>query len=159
MAVTTKPLYGSNNQTITITVTSILNNGQQGSAAIDNTSILMDDLQVMVIVKTNGSGVSSTGFINIWLAGTANGGTNYSDGVTGTNAVQTLSSPPNVKLIGVINANAASTTYVGGPFPIAPFLGGVPSDHVAIVIENKTGATLDPTTGSAFYQGNQLQTA
>lgn len=158
MAVATTPKYGPNNQALTWTITSVINNGQWGSTPIDNTSILMDDLPVVVIFKTNGSGVSSTGYVNIWLAGTVDGGAHYSDGVTGTNASQTLTSPPNVKFIGAINANAASTTYVGGPFPLAPFLGGVPSDHVVLIFENKTGATTDASVGNGIYQGNQLTT-
>lgn len=154
---TTKALYGTNNQTITCTITSLANNGQQGSAAVDNTTNLYIDALVEVIVKTNAAGTSATGYVNIWAYGTANGGTNYSDGVTGTNAGQTLTNPPNVKLIGTISAVANATQYVGGPFSVAAAFGGILPDHWGIVVENKTGAALDAAVGSAFYQGVQMQ--
>lgn len=155
---TTKALYGTNNQAITCTITSLANNGQQGSAAIDNTTNLYIDALVQVKVKTNAAGTSSGGYINVWGYGTADGGTDYSDGVTGTNASQTLTVPPNVKLIGTISAVANSTTYVGGPFSVAAAFGGILPDHWGIVVENKTGAALDAAVGSSWYQGVQTQT-
>lgn len=155
---TTKPLYGTNNQSITCTITSLANNGQQGSAAIDNTSNLFLDALVQVQVKSAAAATSATGYVNIWAYGTANGGTNYTDAVTGTNASQTLTSPPNVIKIGVINVVANSVTYVGGPFSVAAGFGGILPDHWGIVVENKSGATLDASVGSAWYQGVQLQT-
>jgi hypothetical protein len=73
--------------------------------------------------------------------------------VTGTDANATLTVPPNVVLIGRINVVANSATYIGGPFSVAAAFGGVLPDHWGIVIENKTGATLDASIGSSWYQG------
>jgi len=112
---TVKALYGTSNQSIICTLTSLANNGQQGSASIDNTSNLYLDAFVQLKIKTASSAVSATGTINVYAYGTADGGSDYSDAVSGTNASQTLTSPPNLRLIGVINANATSTTYVGVP--------------------------------------------
>ncbi len=156
-ATTTKMQYGANNQAITCTLTSVTNNTQWGCAAIDNTTNLYLDVFVFVKIKTNASGTSATGFLNIYAYGTADGGTTYSDGVTGTNASQTLTNPPNVKLVGLCNAVANSTTYSCGPFTIAQVFGGVLPDHWGIIIENKTGATLDASVGSTWYQGIYLQ--
>jgi len=152
---TVKALYGTSNQSITCTLTSLANNGQQGSASIDNTSNLFLDAFVQLKIKTASSAVAATGSINVYAYGTADGGSDYSDAVTGTNAGQTLTSTPNVRLIGVINAVANSTTYVGGPFSVAAAFGGVLPDHWGIVVENKTGAAFDGTTASAWYQGLQ----
>jgi len=152
---TVKALYGTSNQSITCTLTSLANNGQQGSLAIDNTSNLFLDAFVQLKIKTASSAVAATGSINVYAYGTADGGSDYSDAVTGTNASQTLTSPPNLRLIGVINANVVSTTYVGGPFSVAAAFGGVLPDHWGIVVENKTGAAFDGTTASAWYQGLQ----
>lgn len=154
---TLKPLYGSNNQSITITITSLANNGQQGSAAVDNTSNLYLDVLIVVIIKTNGSGTSATGVVNVYAAGTVDGGTNYTDGVTGTNAAQTLTTPPNTPLLGAINAVANAVTYVGGPWSLSGAFGGIIPDHWVIVVENKSSAALDGATGKAIYQGDQIQ--
>ena len=154
---TIKSLYGTSNQAFTITLTSLASAAFQGSAAIDNTTNLFLDALVFVQIKTNAAGVSTQGFINVYAYGTANGGTTYTDGATGTNALQTPSSPPNLRLIGVITANANGSTYNGGPMSVAAAFGGILPDHWGIVVENKTGASLDAATGAAWYQGYQQQ--
>jgi hypothetical protein len=148
-----KSAYGSTNQTITCTITSLANNGQRGSTAIDNTSNLFLDALVEVKVKSAASSTSANGYVNVYAYGTADGGTNYSDGITGSDSNATLTVPPNVVLIGRINVVANSATYIGGPFSVASAFGGVLPDHWGIVIENKTGATLDASIGSSWYQG------
>ncbi len=152
MSTTFKSQYGSNNQALTCTITSLANNGQRSSAAVDNTSNLYLDALVQAIIKSNASGTSATGYVNVYAYGTADGGTTYPDG-TGTNAGVTLTSPPNLRLIGVINVVANATVYNSEPMSVAAAFGGILPDHWGIVIENKTGATLDASVGSAFYQG------
>ena len=152
MASTISELLNSNNA-LTITLASLANNGQRASAAIDNTTNQDLDAAVMVKIKTGASSVSSTGTVNVYAYGSADGGTTYSDGIGGTDAGVTLTSPPNVKLIGLINAVANATSYVGGPFSVASVFGYLPGKW-GIVVENGTGATLDATSGnfSAFYE-------
>lgn len=153
MATTIKSSYGTNNQAITCTITSLGSAGQRGSTAVDNTTNLFLDVLVQVQIKTNASGTSATGTVNIYAYGTADGGTVYSDGVSGTDGAVTLSTPPNMRIIGVINANANATTYDSPPFSVAAAFGGILPDHWGIVVENLTGATLDASVGSAWYQG------
>ena len=159
MSSTIKPLYGSSNQSITCTITSLANNGQRSSAAVDNTSNLFLDVLVSVTVKTAGSSTSATGYVNVYAYGTTDGGTTYGGGEAsmGTNAGVTLSSPPQIALIGTITANANSTTYSRTAMSVAAAFGGVLPDHWGIVVENKTGAALDASTGSSNYQGVQSQ--
>jgi hypothetical protein len=154
-----KPLYGSNNQAITCTFTSLANSGQRSGAAIDNTSNLYLDALVQIKIKTASSSTSATGNVNIYAYGTADGGTDYGGGESGmgTDAGVTLTAPPNIRLIGVVNCVANSTVYLGGPFSVAAAFGGVLPDHWGIVVENQTGATLDASVGSAWYQGVQAQ--
>jgi len=111
----------------------------------------------MVKTKSAGSATSATGSVNVYAYGTADGGTTYSDGASGTDGSITLTNPPNMKLIGVINVVANSTTYIGGPWSVAAAFGGIIPDHWGIVVENKSGATLDGSVGSSFYQGIQQQ--
>jgi hypothetical protein len=154
-----KPIYGTNDQAITCTITSLANNGQRSSAAVDNTSSLFLDALVQIKIKSGASGVSSVGVVNVYAYGTSDGGTTYGGGETGmgTDASVTLSSPPNIRLIGTINVVGNATTYASGPFSVAQAFGGILPDHWGIVIENKTGAALDGTTASAWYQGVQAQ--
>lgn len=159
---TIKSLYGTNGQAITCTLTSLANaSGPQGagraSTAIDNTSNLFLDALVQLKIKTSASALANDKAIYVYAYGTADGGTDYTDGITGTDAGFTATNPPNVKLIGVINAVAVSTTYVGGPFSVAAAFGGMLPDHWGIFVVNFTGQALDATVASAWYQGVQAQ--
>lgn len=155
---TVKNVYGTSNQSITCTITSLANNGQRSSAAIDNTTNLFLDALVVVKVKTSASALT-TPVVNVYAYGTADGGTTYGGGEAnmGTDAGVTLTSPPNIRLIGVINCPAISTTYVLNVSSVAAAFGGTLPDHWGIVVENKTGQTLDASVGSAWYQGIQAQ--
>lgn len=148
-----KEAFGTSNQSITCTLTSLANNGQRGSAAIDNTTNLFLHALVFLKIKSASASTSSTGYVNVYAYGTADGGTTYSDAVTGTDAGQTLTSPPNLRLIGTMNMVANAVTYDAGPFDVATAFGGVLPDHWGIVVENKSGAAFDGTVASAWYQG------
>lgn len=151
-AVNVKLVY-TGKVSLTCTLTSVTNNTQWGCASVDNTTNLYLDAVTFIQIKTNAAGTSATGTLNVYAYGSADSGTTYSDSVTGTNASQTLTSPPNVKVIGVCNAVANATTYNCGPFEVAQAFGGVLPDKWGIVVENKSGATLDATIGSAWYEG------
>lgn len=144
--------YGTSNQSITCTITSLANNGQRQSTAIDNTSNLFLDALVQVKVKANSSGTSATGYVAVYAYGTADGGTTYDDTCTGTDGGVTLTAPPNVVLLGVINLVANSGVGIR-TFSVASAFGGILPDHWGIVVENKSGATLDASVGQAKYQG------
>lgn len=154
MAGDIKQKFGTSNQAFTLTIASLTSGSARESTAIDNSSNVFQDALVQVKIKSAGSGTSGTGYVNIYAYATADGGTTYSDGCTGSDAAVTLTSPTNLKLIGVLNVVANATTYKSSPFSVAAAFGVLP-DHWGIVIENKTGATLDATGGNhaAFYQG------
>jgi hypothetical protein len=144
---TLKSSYGSSGQTITCTLASLANNGQRSALAVDNTSDLAVDVLVQMKIKSGVSGVSATGFVNIYAYGTTDGGTTYPEGA-GTDTGVTLTSPPNVRLIGVLNVVANATTYSSEPMSVAAAFGGILPQKWGIIIENKTGAALDSTEGS-----------
>lgn len=155
MSSTIKSSYGAVNQAITCTITSLGSSVFRSSAVIDNTANLFLDAEVQVKVKTAAAATSATGYIAVYAYGTADfgAGNDYTDGVTGTDANFVPTTPPNLRLIGIINANINATTYVGGPFSVAAAFGGILPDHWGIVIENETGATLDAAVGSVWFQG------
>jgi hypothetical protein len=156
-ASTVEAKYGSNNQSITCTITSLGSTAARQSTAVDNTTNLFLEALVFVTVKTSASALSTVPFVNVYAYGTCDGGSNYTDGATGTDGAITLVNPPNLKLIGVISTPATSTTYKAGPFSVAAAFGGVLPDHWGIVVENQTGQTLDASVGAAIYQGVQNQ--
>lgn len=147
--------YGSSNQTITITVASLTNTSAQQSTAIDNTSNLWLDALVQLKIKSGASSTSASGFLTIYAYGTADGGTTYSDGATGTNGSITLTAPTNMRILGTMYIVSNATTYYSTPFSVASSFGGILPQKWGIVIVNNTGGTLDATGGShaVFYQG------
>jgi len=149
--------YGTSNQTITITFTSLANNGARASTVVDNSSNLFLDALVFLIIKAGAASTSASGYVNIYAYGTADGGTNYTQSASGSDAGITLTSPPNARLIGVANVVVDAATYKVGPFAVAGAFGGSLPSGWGIIVENKTGGTLDASIGSAFYQGIQQQ--
>lgn len=159
MSTILKPLFGPSNQPITCTITSLANNAARQSTVVDNSSNLYLDALVHVKVKSAAASTSASGYVEVFAYGTADGGTTYSDSATGADGAITLTAPPNMRRIGVINVVANSTTYNGGPFSVAAAFGGILPQKWGIVVVNKSGATLDASVGSAFYQGVQQQAA
>ncbi len=160
MASTVEAKYGTQGQTITCTLASLTNNSARASTAVDNTTDLFFDALVFVAIKSGGSSTSSSGYVNVYAYGTVNNGTNYTENASGTDGSITLVSPTNLILIGVVNVVANSTTYYAGPFSVAAAFGGRLPQKWGIVIENKTGGTLDSTEGNhlKLYQGVYAQT-
>jgi len=150
--------YGTAGQVITITLASLADNGIRECTAVDNTSNLFMDAMAIIKVTTGASGGDSGDVINVYAYGTADGGTSYSGECTGSDAA--VASTRNLVLLGVIQANVATTTFYK-LFTIAAAFGGVLPDHWGVVIENKTGAALDVDAGDHFvkYQGIYAQVA
>jgi len=147
--------YGSDAQTITITIASLANAAARESTVVDNTSNKFEDALVGIKIKSGGSGTASTGQVYVYAYGTADTGTpTYMDNVTGSDAAITLTVPPNLRLIGILNVVANSTTYKG-LFPVARAFDGILPEKWGIVIQNNCGGTLDATGSNhaAFYQG------
>ncbi len=159
MASTIELLYGTNGQTITCTLASLASAAARAATAIDNSSNLFEDLLVQLTSKSGASGTSATGVVNIYATGTTDGGTTYGEGATGTDAAITLTSPPNVYLIGTVNMVANATTYKSTPFSVAKAFYGVIPQKIVIIVQNLSGHALDTTAGNFLlqYQGVQHQ--
>lgn len=148
---TTKPTYGTSNQSITATLNSLANGSARESTAVDNSSNRFADAMVMVKLSANSSGVSSTGTATIYAYGTADGGSTYTDGCDGADGAHT----PNgaLKILDVVPVDANSDTVEAGPYSIAEAFGGVLPEEWGIVVQNDSGAALNSTGNSAHYQG------
>ena len=161
MASTLEIKYGTEKQSITITLASLGNGNARASTVIDNTSNLFLDVLVQLQLKSGGSGVSSTGAVNVYAYGTVDAADSlYPESNSGTDGAVTLVSPTNLRPIGSINMVATSTVYTSEPMSIAAAFGGVLPSHWGIVVENKSGGAFDSTEGNhlKYYQGIQAQT-
>lgn len=149
---TINQLYGTTNQSITCTITSLGSGSAQASTAVVNTANLFMDVKLQVKVKTNAAGTSATGAVNIFAYATADDGTTYSGGATGTDAAYTANKDQLI-FLGSIPAVANATTYVG-LFSLSRAFGygGIPAKW-GIVVDNQSGAALDASVGAAVYQG------
>jgi len=150
-----KSAYGTNNQTITVTLASLATAGARESTVVDNTTNKFLDALVFLKVTSGGASTSSAGYVNVYAYGTANGGTTYTQSATGSDAGITLTVPPNARLIGSCNVVANAVTYNCGPFSVKVAFGGVLPDKWGVIIQNVSGGTLDADAGdhAVFYQG------
>jgi hypothetical protein len=153
---TIEPLYGTSGQTVTITLASLANNAARASTAVSNTTNLYEDVYLFVKITTAAAGVSATGYVNVYGYGTVDGGTNYPEAITGTDAAITLTSPPNLMLLAQINANTNGATKTFGPFSFCRLYGldKIPASW-GVVVVNFTGAAFNATAGNFLveYQG------
>lgn len=228
--------YGTSNQSLIITLTSLGSTSQTQSNPVDNSVNLFEDALVQIRFETGSSGVSSTGIVNVYAYGTANysptslsgtfdvtngsssvtastaqsvtangfivfasqpgtvyainttssgttitlatnytgtsnsattasytgpqsgGNITFGDTVTGVSGSVTLTSPPNLRLIGTINAVAISTQYNSNTLSVAKAFDGTLPNMWGIVVENRSGAAFSGSgTFAAFYQGVQRQ--
>lgn len=154
-----KQKFGTSNQTISITIASLANGSANASTAIDNSTNLYMDALVSLKVKSPASSTSSSGSVVLYAYGTADGGTTYTEGATGTLAGITLTSPTNARLLGVVNVVANGTTYIAGPFAVAAAFGGTLPEKWGVIMLNSTGGTLDSASGNhaMVYQGVYAQ--
>lgn len=131
----TATLNVTNSNVITVTIASLATGSTNTSSAVDNSTTKYLEAVVQVKIKTNAAGTSATGYCNIWLVRSADGGTTYDD--TSRN------------LLGTLPTVANATTYIGS-WSTAPY--GAIGTSWKITVENQSGAALDSTAGSHLAQ-------
>lgn len=133
MAFTAKQIFTAN-QSVTITLASLANNGTAVSNAIDNSSngFLAGEFQIKLRTGT----VSGTPTVSVYLLRTVDGNTagNYDDS-TNTN---------NPELLRQISTPSSTTTYINS-WRIESF-----PQICKIMVVNNTGGAFD-ASGSNFY--------
>lgn len=143
-------------QDFTLTLASLASSATAGreSTEVDNTTDLYLDALVWVQIALTTGTIGSDKAVYVYAYGSLDG-TLYPDTVTGADAAITLNDPTQLRLIGVINAVAQSTTYKGGPWSVAAAFGGVLPPFWGIVVRNYTNIALTATEGNhdAKYRG------
>lgn len=154
---TIKTLYGSEAQAITITLASLANAAARESTAVDNTVNLFRDVLAMLKLKNNAvSAPTGEKAVYVYAYGTVDAATPlYPDAVTGVDAAITLDNPTHLRPLGVVLFSAAAQTKKAGPWNVAAAFGGRVPEKWGIVVENKTGFSLDATETnfSKVFQG------
>ena len=109
MAGDLKLKYGTANQAITCTITSLTNGSYRQSTVVDNGTNLFTDVLVTVKAKANSAGTSSTGKVQIYAYGTADG-SSYDGGASGTDGSYSIPTGGsiNLTLLGTLNIDANS---------------------------------------------------
>jgi hypothetical protein len=125
---------------LTLTLASLANGSGRCSTAVDNSSSNGISADIYLSIKTGASGVSSTGYIDVYLVSSEDG-TNYEDAFAGTDAAFT---PVNARKIGIISAVANATTYKA--VINTALIGDLPRKF-AVAVVNNTGAALSSTEG------------
>jgi hypothetical protein len=157
---TFKPLYAGSTTTITLSAASLANAAYRQGAAIDNSSNLFLDAHLTFKIKTGASGVSSTGFVALYVAGYD--GTQYANNASGSDAAFTVDLQGNLLPICTIGATANATTYYSPSIYVAAAAGWLwLPQKWTVILYNGSGAALDATAGSfAFeFQGLNTQSA
>lgn len=160
MAGDIKAKLGTTNQAITITLNGLADDGVRASTAVVNTSNLFLDCLVQIKIDTADVGAPD-GDMNclVYAFGTADDGTTYSAGATGTDADhgavagQLLT---NAHLMGIIHVDAQNETFESDVFSVASAFGGIVPAKWGIIVKNQVGQALGAGS-AAFYQGIYAQ--
>lgn len=152
-----EPAYGTSNQAVTITLTSLASSATAARAStfIDNTTDLFEDALFFIKYQTIAS-ATATGYLNVYGYASVDGGTTYSGGATGADAALTLTTPTPLVLLVSLPANASSTQYNAGPFSFCRLYGidRLP-ERWGFVVRNASGQALSATAANnkIFWQG------
>lgn len=153
-----KTAYGASGQALTITLASLADSSTAGreSTSVSNTSNLFLDVLLQGKIKPQNSGsISAPSAVFVYAYASSDGGSDWPDAVTGTDAAITLNNPTQLKLLGVIYVAAINVQYKGGPWSLAALYGGRMPEKWGIVVQNDCGTALSATgTDHVFeYQG------
>ena len=156
---TVQPLYGSSGQAMTITMTALTTaNTARASTAVDNTSVLYEDVLLFFSVTISATGtISTNAYFNFYGYGSVDNGTTYPEGISGTDGNATLTSPPNLVLVAQMNTPAVNKTYTFGPVSFCRLYGcdRLPAKWGIVAVNQAIlgGNTATITAGSIKYQG------
>jgi hypothetical protein len=133
---------------ITISLASLANNAWRQSAFVDNSTNDYLDAWVQVNAKT---GATAAGTVDLWLYGSIDGGTTYSDGASGADATYTPTDTPQI-FLGRLQTPTATTQYHSSLFSVQQAFGGNVPPRWGLLVHNTNGGALDATAGNFLEQ-------
>lgn len=145
----TRILDGTHN-TLTLTGldTTLADGEYWASNGTDIEASTVMDVLVGGKILVNSSGVDGT--IQIYAAGSLDGGTTYSGNCSGTVGETSTIYIPQCFTLGVITADANSVTYEFGPYSLRQAFGELP-DRFVIVVVNETGQNLGAVSSHEIH--------
>ena len=156
---TTKLAYASNTA-ITCTLNSLASSATVGRAStkVDNTTNLYLDALVSGIFVYGSGSLSGDEAVYVYAYGSTDL-SNYTEGVTGSDAGFTINNPTGLKLIGAVPVPTVSLTYYGGPWDVAAAFGGILPAYWGVVVVQYTGIAHAASGNSLNYTGITSTTA
>lgn len=146
--------------TLTCTLASLASSATAGreSTVIDNSSSLLLDVLVQLQVKLQSGTPANDKGVHVYVYASADDGTTYTDGASGSDAALTPTDPPNLIYLGFVSAPTTAGTFKGGPWSVAQAFGGRMPKRWGIWVRNYTGIALSATEGDhkKLYQGVYL---
>lgn len=139
--ITFKPLYGTSNQSLTITVNSLTTGSSTFCTAVNNSGNLYMDYLVAGTFSAGAASTSATGTISVIVAASSDGGTTYT------------SRTQDCKLLAILDCSANNAVPKLDPTSVAALYGGIAPQFFQIGVINNSGGTLAAGGNSMWYQG------
>lgn len=158
MATTTQN-FGTNTA---LTVTNLQSLGDASywqSAVIDNGTVKATHAEVFITILTTTTAGDANGTIDLYYAGSTDGGTDFAGGATGSEGTYTDTGdvdPDNLQFIRSFPCDASETA--ARTYKYHCFLDYL-SEDFALVICNNSGTGLGATTNAVEYRLNKYDTA
>jgi hypothetical protein len=149
---TVQSLYGSL-VSISITLASLANLAGRQSDAIDNSTDLFVDAQLLVKIKLAAGTPTGDKKVDVYAYGSLDG-TTFTDNATGLDGAVTPRTPTNLQYLGAIECpDAGALAYPGFFGSVAMAFNGILPRHWGIVLVNRTGVAFDTAGHIVQYRG------
>jgi len=151
--------FGTNNS---LDVTNLHSKGDGAywqSAKIDNGTIKGFWIELFITIKTDTNVGDTGGYLEVFYAGSTDGGTDFAGGASGTESTFTNTNDNNVKhmqLIDILPCDASDTT--ARTFKYRTIFKDIGEDF-AIVIGNQTGQAIASDTNTVEYRIHKADSA
>jgi hypothetical protein len=145
-----KTAYGSSGQALTITLINLADSATVGreSTAVDNSSDKYLDVLISAKFGLTTGTVSDPKAVMVYAYASVDGGSEWPDAVTGSDAGITIETPTALKVLGAVYFSAQSQTHKGGPWSLAALYGGRMPERWGVVVVNDSGIALSNTAGN-----------
>jgi hypothetical protein len=120
------------------------------SASIDNSSSLAEEAHLFITILTTTT-AGSDGFVDVYLAASQDGGTDFAGGASGSEGSYTVTgnSDEQLRFVASIPVDASETT--ARTYEFHTVVHDLP-ERFSILMENNTGAAIGSSTNAVEYQ-------
>lgn len=146
-------VFGANTALTVTSLQSLGDNAYWQSAKIDNADGLW--MELFITIATTTTAGDASGYLELYLAGSTDGGTDFAGGATGTQGTYTDAAntrKAQLRNIGTVGIDASETTARTLKFHAV--VHDLPEDF-AIVLGNQTGTALASSGNAVEYRLNK----